>query len=78
MILNKTDELIQVEELFANFNAEVDTLESSHSEIIRQALALKVQYEEIQADAARNAGRVAQAREDRSKLTAIITQANLA
>lgn len=78
MIIKKTDELIQVEELFTSFTAEVETLETSQKEVLRTLLSLKVQYEEAERASARLEGRVAQAREDKVKLTAVITQANVA
>ena len=78
MIIKKTDELIQVEELFANFNSDVASLEETLGEATRTLLSLKVQYEEAERRSAKLDGRIAQAKEDQAKLTAVITQANTA
>tara|TARA_Y100000310_G_C20354498_1_gene655981 strand:- start:39 stop:275 length:237 start_codon:yes stop_codon:yes gene_type:complete len=78
MIIQKTDVLIQVEELFKDFNQDVETLVERQQETAKSLHALKVQYEMAEKTAATLEGRASQAREDLVRLRAIIAQANTA
>jgi hypothetical protein len=70
--------LIKVEELFKEFNQDVEALVERQHDTTKSLHALRVQYEMAEKTAATLEGRAAQAREDLVRLRAIIAQANTA